>query len=394
MAEPKIRFKKDDGTDFPKYQRMKMSDIFTEIIDKNHPDMPVLSILQGTGTVLRDESGRNIGYDRTNLNGYKAMQKGDFIIHLRSFEGGLECSNHDGISSPAYRILRTDILLPEAYRSYFRTYNFIEGKLAIAVVGIRDGKNIDMPTFWEIEMDIPSIEEQQKIASFFSDLDEVISASEAEVAALEKQKKGAMQKIFSQEVRFKKDDGSDYPEWEEYVIGDIIELYDERVDSTCELPILTSSKQDGVVYQSDHFGREQLHNIDGYSVLPYGYCTYRNRSDGTDFKFNINYLCEAGIVSKFYPVFTSKDCNLFFLMTLLNNEPETIKRIAFMAVGTGQKVLSISALLKMKVAMPCLEEQQKIADFLSDFDTAIDLAKQELEKWKLLKKGLLQQMFV
>ena len=133
-----LRFKTDEGIEFPNCKRMKMKDIFVEIIDKKHPTMPVLSVQQGMGTILRDKSNRNINYNKTNLDSYKAMKKGDFIIHLRSFEGGLECSNYDGISSPAYKILRTNKLIPEAYKGYFRTYNFIEGKLSAAVVGIRE----------------------------------------------------------------------------------------------------------------------------------------------------------------------------------------------------------------------------------------------------------------
>ena len=131
---------------------------------------------------------------------------------------GLECSNHDGISSPAYRILRPKKFIPAAYKDYFRSYGFIHNKLAVAVVGIRDGKNIDMDTFWQIPMTVASVEEQQKIADFLSSVDEVIAASEQEVANLETQKKAVMKKIFSQEVRFKREDGTDFPEWEEYLM--------------------------------------------------------------------------------------------------------------------------------------------------------------------------------
>ena len=101
---PKLRFPGFEG----EWKEKSMSDIFSEIVKKNHPELPVLSILQGTGTVLRDSSERRISYDRSNLNNYKVIDKGDFIIHLRSFEGGLECSNYYGISSPAYRILRSN----------------------------------------------------------------------------------------------------------------------------------------------------------------------------------------------------------------------------------------------------------------------------------------------
>ena len=204
-----------------------------------------------------------------------------------------------------------------------------------------------------------------------------------------------MKKIFSQEVRFKRADGSDFPEWEEGCFGDLIEIYDERVTSDCTLPILTSSKQYGIQYQSDHFAKKQQHDITGYGVLPRGYCTYRNRSDGTDFTFNINNLCDKGIVSKFYPVFRATDrCVLYFLMTLLNNEPATIKKISITAKGTGQKVLSFLDLQKINILIPCPDEQRLIADFLSNFDEVIVAAKKELELWKELKKGLLQQMFI
>ena len=142
-------------------------------------------------------------------------------------------------------------------------------------------------------------------------------------------------------VRFKRDDGSSYPTWGQGRLGDLIESFDERVTANCTLPVLTSSKAAGIQYQSEHFGRDQLHDITGYNVIPRGYCTYRNRSDGMDFTFNINNLCDRGIVSKFYPVFKAKDnCNLYFLMALLNSEPKTVRKIAMTAKGTGQKVLS------------------------------------------------------
>lgn len=194
-------------------------------------------------------------------------------------------------------------------------------------------------------------------------------------------------------LRFKADDGTEFSEWEEKKIGDLIEIYDEKVNSDCELPILTSSKKYGIQYQNDHFGREQLHDISGYNVLPYGYCTYRNRSDGTDFTFNINTLCKRGIVSKFYPVFTSKTTDLYVLASLLNNEKSTVKKIAYTAKGTGQKVLSISDLQNINVRIPCVAEQKKIASFLSTIDEIIQSTESELNAWQERKKGVMQKIF-
>ena len=196
LFSQEVRFKADDGSEFPDWEEKTLGEVFTEIKEKNRSELPVLSVQQGAGTVLRDSSERRIAYNKNSLNNYKAMRQGEIIIHLRSFEGGLECSNHDGISSPAYHILRSNMILSDAFKDYFRSYAFIKGKLSDAVVGIRDGKNIDMPTFWEIQMSIPSLPEQRKIADCLASMDEVIQKSKGELAKWQELKKGLLQQMF------------------------------------------------------------------------------------------------------------------------------------------------------------------------------------------------------
>ena len=194
-------------------------------------------------------------------------------------------------------------------------------------------------------------------------------------------------------LRFKDNQGRDYPDKIVKRIESLILEYKEKVDANSNLPILTSSKQFGIEFQEDHFAGKQRHDIEGYNVLPKNYCTYRNRSDGLDFKFNINTICEKGIISKFYPVFKGNNCNLYFLKTLLNNDPATLRKIAYTAKGTSQKVLSITDLKKITVTIPTLPEQEKIADFLSNYDRMIDVQSQRVEAMKTRKKGLLQKIF-
>lgn len=174
----------------------------------------------------------------------------------------------------------------------------------------------------------------------------------------------------------------------------IVKEYKETVDSDCTLPVLTSSKTEGVILQEEHFGRKQQHDITGYNILPRNYCTYRNRSDGVDFTFNINKCCDRGIVSKFYPVFCGNNSDIFFLSLVLNNSDEVVREIAYTCTGTGQKVLSFLDLQKMKVRVPQFDEQRKIADCFNYFDNLITLHQRKLDHLKELKKGLLQQMLV
>ena len=161
--------------------------------------------------------------------------------------------------------------------------------------------------------------------------------------------------------------------WEQRKLRELIEEYKETVDPSCTLPVLTSSKTEGVLLQEEHFGRKQNHDITGYNILPRNYCTYRNRSDGIDFTFNINMCCDKGIISKFYPVFCGKEHDTFFISLVLNNSGEVVREIGYTCTGTGQKVLSFLDLQKMHLRVPTYDEQKKIAAYFISLDNLITL---------------------
>ncbi|RHA77517.1 restriction endonuclease subunit S [Eubacterium ventriosum] len=239
------------------------------------------------------------------------------------------------------------------------------------------------------------IEEQRKIGAYFENLDNLITLHQRKCDDTKELKKYMLQKMFPKngekfpEIRFK-----GFTEaWEQRKLGDIITEYKETVDSDCTLPILTSSKTEGVILQEEHFGRKQQHDITGYNILPRNYCTYRNRSDGVDFTFNINKCCDKGIISKFYPVFSGKNSDVFFLSLVLNNSEEVVREIAYTCTGTGQKVLSFLDLQKMKVRVPNFDEQKEIAAYFESLDHLITLHQRKCDTLKELKKYMLQNMF-
>ena len=192
-----IRFKDDDGNEFPDWDTMIMEDVFDSISDKNHPDKTVLTIIQGQGTIPRDESDRNISYNKASIPTYKLVKENDFIMHLRSFEGGLEIATREGIVSPAYTILRNKVeLVPEFYRHYFRSSNFITEKLTGITEGIRDGRSINMDDFWLLEIPYPSIPEQRKIGQFMDLINRQIQVEKDKLEAIKLVKKGLLQQMF------------------------------------------------------------------------------------------------------------------------------------------------------------------------------------------------------
>ena len=181
--------------------------------------------------------------------------------------------------------------------------------------------------------------------------------------------------------------------WEQRKLSELIIEYKKTVGSDCTLPILTSSKTEGVILQEDHFGRKQNHDITGYNILPRNYCTYRNRSDGVNFTFNINRCCDKGIISKFYPVFCGNNCDIFFISLVLNNSNEVVREIGYTCTGTGQKVLSFLDLQKMKIRVPKYEEQKRIASYIETLDNLITLHQRKFEKLTNVKKSMLEKMF-
>ena len=156
--------------------------------------------------------------------------------------------------------------------------------------------------------------------------------------------------------------------------------------------VLTSSRE-GLQRQDDHFGSKQRHDTDGYNIIPFGYCTYRNRSDDGKFAFNINTISEKAIVSKFYPVFRFTNANSTFMAEFLNSSPRVKKKLSVLAVGTSQVVLSFEALKAAKFDLPCKDEQDKIAAFLECLNTRIENQRTLVVALKKYKRGLLNKVF-
>ena len=192
---PKLRFPefKDSG----EWEFYNGNELFDSISNKNHnSDLPVLAITQDQGAIPRDMIDYTVIASKQSIKNYKVVEIGDFIISLRSFQGGIEYSNYQGICSPAYIILRKKVELENSFfKYYFKTPLYIR-LLNKNLEGIRDGKMVSYKQFSEIKLPFPSIPEQQKIASCLSSIDEIITAEAEKIEQLEKHKKGLMQGVF------------------------------------------------------------------------------------------------------------------------------------------------------------------------------------------------------
>ena len=162
------------------WEQRKLGEVFEEYSEKNHSELPPLTIIQGGGTIRRDESDRALQYDMNSLSNYKMVNKDDFIVHLRSFEGGLEKANSKGIISPAYHTFSGENTDATFYYTYFRSEKFIESDLKPHVYGIRDGRSIDVEGMKSINIPYTIFEEQRHIGYLIDSINHLITLHQLE----------------------------------------------------------------------------------------------------------------------------------------------------------------------------------------------------------------------
>lgn len=257
-----------------------------------------------------------------------------------------------------------------------------------------------MDTFWQIRMTIPCLEEQKKIAFFLSAVDEVIAESEKEVTNLEKQKKTVMKKIFSQEIRFTRPDGSLFPDWEEKSLSEICTPLQYGMNTSAkefdgENKYIRITDIDDITHS---YSNSNIVSPSGELDNKYLVCegdilfARTGASTGKTYLYKINdgKMFFAGFLIRAH-VKDNYNCYLIFSQTLTSEYEKWVKKTS---QRSGQPGINAEEYSSYKMKIPCLEEQKLIADFLSDFDEAIAAAQKELSLWKQLKKALLQQLFV
>ncbi|MBN6836937.1 restriction endonuclease subunit S [Staphylococcus epidermidis] len=246
-------------------------------------------------------------------------------------------------------------------------------------------------------LNIPkTIEEQEKIGVFFNKLDRQIELEEEKLELLEQQKHGYMQKIFSRELRFKDDNGNDYPNWENEKLGDLINEVNERTTSNNQYVLLSSTKN-GLLSQEEYF-KKQIGSKDstGYKILRLNQLVLSPQNLWLG-NINFNQRFDIGIVSPSYRIYNlSHQFDINFAKDLLKS-PRYIYEYA-QASEQGASVvrrnLNLELFYSIKISLPSIEEQRKIGVFLNKLDKLIRKQYNKIEVLKQRKKGLLQKMFV
>ena len=326
------------------------------------------------GVVLRDEIGIDIKYEQENIRGYKVVRDGDYIVHLRSFQGGFAFSRLNGICSPAYIILRPQPNMLEYgfLESYFYSSRFITS-LKQVTYGIRDGRSISIGEWMQEKTSLPTLPEQRKIAALLSLIDERIEVQNAIIKEQEVAKTSLIRRLFDRTLRFP--EFTD--EWKEVKLGEICPSIQSGKDKKeeGEIPLYGAAKQLAYTRSASYspplilIGRVgsvgQLQWID----IPCGV------SDN------------ALVIQKGEGEAETVDIRfLFYCLKMAHLEQY--------AGGSSQKVITASFLKSLPLHLPLLPEQRKIADLLSAVDERITVEKEYATLLQKQKAYLLRQMFV
>lgn len=389
---PKLRFPEFTEP----WEQRKLGDVFKEYTEKNHIELPTLTIIQGGGTVKREDSNRSLMYDQTNLANYKMVRKDDFIVHLRSFEGGLEKSSLDGIISPAYHTFHSDSADSRFYYPYFRSHEFIKHKLVPHVYGIRDGRSIDIDGMKTIDIPYTSLDEQHAIGDYLEQFDTLITLHQRKFDHVKDLKKSMLQKMFPK-------NGQLYPEvrfpeftdaWEQRKLCEFTDSYSggtpvagkkEYYDG--DIPFIRSGEISSD--ETELFITNKGLNNSSAKMVKKGDILYALYG-ATSGEVSISKL-KGAINQAILAIQPHLNYDSQFLMQWLRKSKENIINTYLQG---GQGNLSGNIVKELLVDLPTYEEQQKIGAYFSNLDSLITLHQRELDHLKLLKKGMLQQMFV
>lgn len=364
-----------------KWEFKKGKELFINRRTKTENALPIYSVTMDRGLVPRDSLEKRIQQDAATEDNLVACPNDIVYNMMRMWQGALGIAYQNCMISPAYVILQPrEGINSEFYALLMKTRRYLY-KLESYSYGLTsDRLRLYFKDFSLIVFPVPSINEQTKISNFFKALDSKIEILTKKKTLLEQYKKGIMQQVFSQQIRFKDEEGNDFPEWEEKELGDLLDYEQPTkylVESTeysdsYTTPVLTAGKTFILGYTNEEGGVFKRN----LPVIIFDDFTTANKY--VDFPFK----AKSSAMKILHP---KKDVVLRFVY-------EAMQMIDYTIGGHERNWISKYSILKIE--FPSYYEQQKIVNFLSGIDNKINAVNKQIEFTKMYKKGLLQQLFV
>ena len=364
----------------------KAKDIFKSVTNKKHNgEFEVLSATQDKGVIPRSQVDIDIKFDESNITGYKKVDRGDFVISLRSFQGGIEYSEYEGLVSPAYTVLKPIVPICDGYyQAYLKTGDYIN-RLNKGTYGIRDGKQIGFEDFGDMILHYPSLLEQEKISEILSTQDKLIALKEKLIEEKKRQKKALMQQLLTGKKRlpgFSSD-------WVDVKLGDV---FAERVETNFqELELLSVTGTNGVVPRSTIETKDNSsEDKSKYLKICKGDIGYNTMRMWQGVSALSNY---EGIVSPAYTILIpSETISAKYFSYLFKMHAVIFLFYRFsQGIVDDTRSLKYYEFAKLHLTVPSdKKEQEAIADILTVAGKEIEILQKDLDQEKQKKKALMQ----
>lgn len=397
----KLRFPEFSG----EWEEKKLSDFMTRLTRKNsnNESSRALTISSVDGLIDQGEFFKKQIASK-DTSGYYLLKKGDFAYN-KSYSVGYDYGSikrldryEDGVVSTLYICMSlTSDTNSDYLTHYFDSMKWNKSVSEISAEGARNHGllNISTEAFFQTKHYLaPSLPEQQKIADFLSNVDSIITAETKILNILQKKKKALMQKLFTQQLRFKSDDGTDFPTWEEKKLGDVCSYIGGGTPSKKNKEYWNGNINWASV--KDITGKYLYETQDKISQL--GADSSATNICGPDSLLLITRMSPGKtVITKCITAINQdlkivkSDINVEFLHLLFQSIQTKIDE---KTSGTTVKGISIEGLNQIDIRLPCKAEQQKIADCLSSIDSLIQNQQKVVTTWQQRKKALLQQMFI
>lgn len=402
---------KDSGVlwlgEIPGYWKMrKMKYLFTERSEKNHPDEPMLSATQTEGVILQSKYKNRVVVVNTGFEGLKLVKVGDFVIHLRSFQGGIEYTYDQGIISSAYTILfPNNADFSEYFKYLFKSMPFID-LLKTCVTGIREGQNINYSKLKQHQIPLPPLSEQQSIVSYLDSkcekIDKMIEGKEKQIALLQELKQrtiaDAVTRGLNPDVKMKATNISwleEIPEhWKIVKLKVFCKENKEKNKENIESCVLSLSYGKVIIKQNINFGLVP-DNYENYQIVNPGYIILRLTDLQNDHRsLRTGLVKNRGIITSAYVGLILKDIDSEYTQLLLHTI-DIIK--VFYGMGGGlRQSMSYTNIANMYIPVPPISEQRAIVSYINErtekIDTLTSKLQQEIESIKEYKQRLISDV--
>ncbi len=355
------------------WEQRKAKNLFVSTADKGHPELPVLSATQDRGMIRRDENSINIYHDKKNEEGYKRVLPGQFVIHLRSFQGGFAHSAIEGITSPAYTVFgfsEPEKHNPNYWKYVFTSKEFIR-RLETVTYGIRDGRSISYDEFLTMDFVYPMQDEQTKIANYLDTLDNLITLHQCKCNYLIRLKHWIFYLL-------------NKTDWEQRKLGDIVGIYDgvHQTPNYQNSGVMFLSVENIATLKSSKFISEEDFKRN-YKIFPQENDILMTRIGDvgttnvvTDNSLKAYYVSLALLKYKSTdPYFLSNAIQSDYVQKGLANR--TLKTAIPMKINKDE-IGKVSVMLPLSAT-----EQQQIGTYFRNLDNLITLHQRELDKLKI-----------